>query len=102
MAEIIDINVNGSSFSIEFILKYFSSGLPHDRNTRHGHENVFENDNTSSNHDPLVRLEENIINSVNNLNEEIVDLRGIVIKGLQDENENYVQNAVLWKTKWKP
>ena len=97
MTEIIDIN--GISFSIEFILKYFSSGLPHDCNTRHRHENVFENHNTSSNHDPLVRLEEIIINSINNLNEEIVDLKGVVIKGLQDENENYVQNVVLWNTK---
>ena len=75
--------------------------MPHDRNTRQRHENVFENDNTSSNHDPLVRLEENNINSINT-KKEIVDLKGIVIKVLQDENENYAQNVVLWKTKWKP
>ena len=76
--------------------------MPHDHNTRHRHESVFEKDSASSNHDSLVKLEENINNSINNLNKEIVSLKDIVIKGLQDQNENYVQNVVLWKTKWKP
>ena len=71
-------------------------------NTRHRHESVFENDSASYNHDSPVKLEENIINTINNLNKEIVNLKDIVIKGLQDENENSVQNVVLWKTKWKP
>ena len=41
----------------------------------------------ASNHDPLLKLEKNIINSVNNLKEEIVNVKDIVIKRLQDENE---------------
>ena len=60
--------------------------MPHDYNIRHRHESVSENDNASS-HDPLVKLEENIINCINNLNEEIVNLKEIVIKRSQDENE---------------
>ena len=58
----------------------------HDYNTRHWHESVSESDSTS-NHDPPVKLEENIINCINNLKEEIVNLKDIVIKPLQDENE---------------
>ena len=38
-------------------------------------------------HDPQVKLEENIINCNNNLKEEIVNLKDIVINRLQDENE---------------
>ena len=53
--------------------------MPHNYNTRHWHES-----DSASNHDPLVKLEENVIN---NLNEEIVNLKDIVIKQLQDENE---------------
>ena len=40
----------------------------HDDNTRNGHENVSESD-SASNHDPLTKPEENIINSINNLKE---------------------------------
>ena len=58
----------------------------HDYNTRHWHESVSEGD-SASNHDPLVKLEENIINSINNLKEEIINLKDIVTKRLQDENE---------------
>ena len=60
----------------------FFSGMPHNYNTRHWHES-----DSASNHDPLVKLEENVINCINNLNEEIVNLKDIVIKQLQDENE---------------
>ena len=56
--------------------------MPHKYNTRHWHES-----DSASNHDPLVKLEENVINCINNLNEEIVNLKDIVIKQLQDENE---------------
>ena len=56
--------------------------MPHNYNTRHWHES-----DSASNHDPLVKLEENVINCINNLNEEIVNLKDIVIKQLQDENE---------------
>ena len=51
-------------------------------NTRHWHGSVSESDG-ASNHDPLVKLEENIINCINNLKEEIVNLKDIVIKWLQ-------------------
>ena len=51
--------------------------MPHDYNTRHWHESVSESD-SASNHDPLVKLEENIINSINNLKEEIINLKDIV------------------------
>ena len=61
-----------------------SNQLKH--NTRHWHESVSESD-SASNHDPLVKLEENIINSINSLKEEIINLKDIVIKPLQDENE---------------
>ena len=60
--------------------------MKHDYNTRHWHESVSKND-SASNHVPLVKLEENIINCTNNLKEEIVNLKDIVIKRLQDENE---------------
>ena len=60
--------------------------MPHDYNTRHRHESVCEGD-IASNHDPLVKLEENIINCINNLKEEIINLKDIVIKRFQDENE---------------
>ena len=56
--------------------------MPHNYNTRHWHES-----DSASNHDPLVKLEENVINCINNLNEEIVNLKDIVIKQFQDENE---------------
>ena len=59
--------------------------MPHDFNTRHRHESIFESD-SASNHDPLVKLEDDIINRINNLKEEIVNLEDIVIKRLQDEN----------------
>ena len=94
MAEIIDIN--GLLFSIRFILKFFFFGMLHDYNTGQRHESVSESDSASS-HDPLVKLEENIINCINNLKEEIVNLKDIVIKWLQDEDEKL---WVLWKTKW--
>ena len=68
MAEIIDIN--GLLFSIRFILKFFFFGMLHDYNTGQRHESVSESDSASS-HDPLVKLEENIINCINNLKEEI-------------------------------
>ena len=84
MPEIIDIN--GFLFSIRFILKFFFVGMRHDYNTRHRHESVSEGD-SAFNHDPLVRLEENIINCINNLKEKIINLKDIVIKRLQDENE---------------
>ena len=59
----------------------------HDYNTRHWHESVSESDSASY-HDPLVKLEENIINCIiNNLKEDIVNLKDIVTKQLQDENE---------------
>ena len=60
--------------------------MTHNYNTRHRHESVSDSDN-ASNHDPLVKLEENIINCINNLKEEIVNLKDIIIKRLQDENE---------------
>ena len=50
------------------------------------YQSVSESD-SASNHDPLVKLEENIINCINNLKEEIVNLKDIVIKRSQDENE---------------
>ena len=50
--------------------------MPHDYNTRPWHESVSESD-SASNHDPLVKLEENIINSINNLKEEIINLKDI-------------------------
>ena len=84
VAEIIDIN--GLLFSIQFILKFFLFGMSHDYNIRHKHESVSGND-SASNHDPLVKLEENIINCINNLKGEIVNLKGIVIKRLHNENE---------------
>lgn len=84
MAEIIDIN--GLLFSIRFILKFFFFGMLHDYNTGQRHESVSESDSASS-HDPLVKLGENIINCINNLKEEIVNLKDIVIKWLQDEDE---------------
>ena len=63
MAEITDIN--GLLFSIQFILKCFLFGMLHDYNTKHRHESVSEND-SASNHDPLVKLQENVINCTNN------------------------------------
>ena len=60
--------------------------MPHDYNTRHRHESVCKGD-SASNHDPLVKLEENVINHINNLKEEIINLKDIVIKRLQNENE---------------
>ena len=77
VAEITDIN--GLLFSIQFVLKFLFFGMPHDYNTRHRHENVFESD-SCSNHDPLVKLEENIINSINSLKEKIVNLKNMVTK----------------------
>ena len=53
--------------------------MPHDYNTRHRHENVSESD-SCSNHDPLVKLGENIINSIKSLKEKIINLENIVIK----------------------
>ena len=84
VAEITDIN--GLLFSIQFVLKFLFFRMPHDYNTRHRHESVCEGD-IASNHDPLVKLEENIINCNNNLKEEIINLKDIVIKRFQDENE---------------
>ena len=84
MPEIIDIN--GFLFSIRFILKFFLFGMRYDYNTRHRYESVSEGD-SAFNHDPLVRLEENIINCINNLKGKIINLKDIVIKRLQDENE---------------
>ena len=49
-------------------------------------ESTSESD-SASNHDPLVKLEENIIICMNNLKKEIVNLKDTVIKQLQDENE---------------
>ena len=49
-------------------------------------ESTSESD-SASNHDPPVKLEENIIICMNNLKKEIVNLKDIVIKQLQDENE---------------
>ena len=60
--------------------------MPHDYNTRHQHKNISESD-SASNHDPKVKLEKNMINSINNLKEEIINLKDIVTKRLQDENE---------------
>ena len=60
--------------------------MPHDCNTRHRLKRVSEI-NSASDYDPLVKLEEDIINSINNLKEEIVNLKDIVIKRIQDENE---------------
>ena len=40
----------------------------HDYNPRDGHKNVSESDN-ASNHDPLIKPEENIINSISSLKE---------------------------------
>ena len=59
--------------------------MRHDYNTRHRQEIVSESD-SASNHDPLVKLEESIINCINNLKEEIINLKDIVVKRLQDEN----------------
>ena len=61
--------------------------MPHDYNARKRHEIVSESD-SASNHEPLVKLEENIINCINNLKEEIINLEDLVIKQLQDENES--------------
>ena len=61
--------------------------MPHDYNTRHRDESLSESE-SASNHDPLVKLEENIINCINNLKEEIINLEDLVIKRLQDENES--------------
>ena len=72
--------------------------MPHDCNTRHRHENVSES-NSDSNHDPLVKLEENIINCINNLKEEIVNLKDIAIKRLQDENEQLLAKCSTLKTR---
>ena len=58
----------------------------HDCNTRHWHESVSESE-SASNHDALVKLEGNIVNCINSLKEEIINLKDIVIKRLQDENE---------------
>ena len=69
--------------------------MPHDYNARKRHEIVSESD-SASNHDPLVKLEESIINCINNLKEGIINLKDIVIKRLQVWEEN----VVLWKTKW--
>ena len=96
MAEIIDIN--GLLFSIQFILKLFFFGMPHDYNTIHQHESVSESDN-ASNHDPIVKLEENIINCTNNLKKEIVNLKDLVIKRLQDENEKLRTKCIIWENK---
>ena len=84
MAEIVDINE--LLFSIQFILKFFFFGMLHDYNSRQQHESASES-NSASSHDPLVKLEENIINCINNLKEEIVNPKDIVIKWLQDEDE---------------
>ena len=84
MAEFTDIN--GLLFSIQFVLKFFFFGMLHDYNTRQRHESISKSD-SASNHDPLVNLEENIISCINNVKEEIVNLKDIVIKRLQDENE---------------
>ena len=73
-------------------------GMPHDYNTRHGHESVSESD-SASNHDPLIKLEKNIINCIHNLKEETVHLKDILIKQLQDENEKLRKNVLLWKTR---
>ena len=77
VAEITDIN--GLLFSIQFVLKFLFFEMPHDYITRHRHENVSESD-SCSNHDPLVKLGENIINSIKSLKEKIINLENIVIK----------------------
>ena len=97
MGEVTDIN--GLLFSIQFVLKIFLFRVPHDCNTRHRHEIVSKGD-SAFNHSPLVKLVENIINCINNLKEEIVNLKDIVIKKLQDENEKLRANCILWKTKF--
>ena len=84
MAEI--TYINGLLFYFQFVLKFFFFGMLHDYNTRHRHESVPESD-SASNHDPLGKLQENIINCINNLKEEIVNLKDILIKWLLDENE---------------
>ena len=72
----------------------------HDYNTRNGHKNVSESD-SASNHDPLTKPEENIINSINNLKEQIINSKDIVIKRFKDENErlrakcNTLENKVV-------
>ena len=66
-------------------MNFLFFGMRHDYNTRHRQEIVSESD-SASNHDPLVKLEESIINCINNLKEEIINLKDIVVKRLQDEN----------------
>ena len=59
-------DINGVLVSIQFIFIFFFFffffEIPHDYNTRQHHEIVSENDK-ASNHDPLAKLEDNIINS---------------------------------------
>ena len=64
--------------------------MPHDYNTRRWHESVSEND-SASNHDSLLKLKENIINCIKNLKEEIVNLKDIAFKRLQDEKEKLLE-----------
>lgn len=73
MTEIIDIN--GLLFSIQFILKFFFFwNMPHDYNTRHRYGIVSESDSASSD-DPIVKLQENIINCNYNLKEKCLSKR---------------------------
>ena len=69
------IKINEHLFSIQFNLKLPFLAMWHGFgfNTRHWHECISEKD-SSPNHDPLVKLNVDIINSTTSLKEGIVNL----------------------------
>lgn len=67
------IKINEHLFSIQFNLKLPFLAMWHGFNTRHWHECISEKD-SSPNHDPLVKLNVNIINSTTSLKEGTVNL----------------------------
>ena len=54
--------------------------MSHDYNTRNKKKSV------DMSQDLLDKLEQSIVQSINSFNNEIINLKGIVIKNLQDEN----------------
>ena len=61
--------------------------MTHEYNTQTKNEVVLSNKT-------LAQVEENIISTLNCLKEEIVNLKDIVMKGLQEENKKLRENAV--------
>ena len=79
--------------------------MPHDCNTRHRLKRVSEI-NSASDYDPLVKLEEDIINSINNLKEETLEQKlnsfwqygrrnNFVLSGIPENiTDNQLENTV--------